>query len=274
MSYPPPPGPPGPHQPSPFAQQPPAGWGDNPQHDDPFRPNGPLMVAPKKNKVWLPWALGLAVVLAAGVVITVVLVNNGTGGHSANAVPSSLSTNSTPAELKKYLLAKSDVPADWKEQPAAEKPDTNTPQADTAACTAAWTKVNGAKSAADVTTSFGPGGFATASTRITVNPVDVAKSWFTLMETTVEKCPTYTEDGIKLTYSNSFEPDTMGDQTDVYDIKGTQGSITLEEVDWICRSGGKIWTWSFEANSAGSGTFSQMKSISRSAIAKWRTAIG
>ncbi|WP_433563140.1 hypothetical protein ACQP1O_38000 [Nocardia sp. CA-151230] len=217
-----------------------------------------------KNRMIL-LALAGVVVLAVGAVIAVVVTrSDDSGGTQAQTTETSSTAATTTGAGKNdpaaMVLAADDLPVGWtedtkKEQQTNDGTDEARVSGETPDCTAKLKKEAAppaTKPAAKATSAFGQkGGYGGASVTTTVafRPQSEIQSEFDEEKDASDNCPTVIYDGMQIIYTKIPNIPAVGDAIIGYQMDATAaGGGQARGLHYVCRSGGKIWYFDYNAN--------------------------
>lgn len=242
-----------------------------------------------KNRMILP-ALAGVVVLAVGAVIAVVATrSDDSGGTQAQTTATSSAAATTKTGAGKndpaaLVLAVDDLPVGWtedtkKEQQTNGGTDEARVSGETPDCTAKLKKEAAppaTEPTAKATSAFGQkGGYGGASVTTTVafRPQSEIQSEFDEEKDASDSCPTVIYDGMQIVYTKIPNIPAVGDAIIGYQMDATAaGGGQARGLHYVCRSGGKIWYFDYNAN-VNDYHADEANRLFTKALTKWQTGI-
>ncbi|MFE3053419.1 hypothetical protein [Nocardia sp. NPDC059239] len=245
-----------------FAQQQPFGAPGQ------FGAQPPVVTQPvgrNKNRMILVALAGVAVVVAGAVIAVVATRPDDAGGTQAQSAETSSAAATTKtgagtSDPAAMVLAVDDLPVGWtedtkKEQQTNDGTDEARVSGETPDCTAKLKKEAAppaTKPAAKATSAFAQkGGYGGASVATTVafrTPTEI-QSEFDEEKDASDNCPTVIYDGMQIVYTKISNIPAVGDEIIGYQMDATAaGGGQARGLHYVCRSGGKIWYFDYNAN--------------------------
>ncbi|MGW4120848.1 hypothetical protein [Nocardia sp. NPDC004711] len=233
-----------------------------------FGAPAPVITQPvgrNRNRMMLLALAGVAVLVVGAVIAVVATRSDDSGGTQAQSPETSSAATTTKtgagtSDPAAMVLAVDDLPVGWtedtkKEQQTNDGTDEARVSGETPDCTAKLKKEAAppaTKPTAKATSAFGQkGGYGGAAVTTTVafrTPTEI-KTEFDEEKDASDNCPTVIYDGMQIVYTKISNIPAVGDEIIGYQMDATAaGGGQARGLHYVCRSGGKIWYFDYNAN--------------------------